>query len=160
MWELIVSTLEAIRFIIARKPALGNKLSKEFKVKLTSEIIGKYAKSKELCQYSINYEIIVTSEEKLSINYIYLILPSDVTGNSLNKSITQVFPEDDVGDKGKFYIHFGNEEIQFTKKGDYNFDEDKVLRVFNYQKLKYFQIVVNTNKYGDVKSNKLKFDNK
>lgn len=127
-----------------------NWIFREFKVKLEFNTANTTANV--ITQLNFHAEAICAHTEPVQINYVYFKIPSDVSINALHSATlgSLIF-----GIKGKFYQVHAPFTIQNHWRGPIVITNQKFLDLINTGKLKKYQVVFNTSRYGDVTSNSI-----
>lgn len=127
-----------------------NRLVKEFFVNLKLDF--KKRDAGKLSRIKMNYEINSTIGEEISINYIFFKIPKSIKGNNkTNDTIGEKFFQ-----KGIFYIQRNDRVFKNYLSDSFEIADENLLMLIDQRRLRKIRIVVNTNKYGNVKSNRVK----
>ena len=151
--------LTSISFLLTYRSGWRNRLTGEFTVKLKYNL--KRVEGEKTIEITFKYEINCSTSDELSINYIYFKLPKGLAGNyGPNPTLLEVL---DVYGRyytkgGRYYIDRVNKLFKYYAGGDFSVNHPEILKQIDEKKMKQIQLVVNTSKYGDVKSNKEKLN--
>lgn len=149
--------ITSISFLFTYRSGWRNKLTREFTVKLKYDL--KRVEGEKTIEITFKYDVDCSTSDELSINYIYFKLPKGIAGNyGPNPILDEVL---DVYGRyytkgGRFYINRVNKLFKYHLGGDFCINHPEILKQIDEKKMKQIQLVVNTSKYGDVKSNKEK----
>ena len=139
-----------ILFWLTNNSRIKNLLTREFTVKLRFSHFRE--EEGQLKEYVMHYEIRCSLPEDILIIFGFIKLPKDVYGNKKSHStLTEMIEPEN----GKLYI-LENVEMKKYHFNEYRITQRKVLDCIQSGKIKSLRLNINTNKYGNVKSNKIK----
>ena len=142
--------LTSLAFLLTYRSPWRDYITGEFKVRLELDFISGH--NNRVTSVRIRCEINCNSSDEFAINYIYLKLPKSVRGNYRgNSTLDEVL-------KGTGHFYIGNEINNFKHSywNIFDISNEIILNSINNNQLKKLILVVNSSKYGNVCSNKVK----
>ncbi len=137
--------LSTVTFLLTYRNSWRNKLTKELTVSLKFNKKSTYGDSPHL---NLRYYINNTTGIELSINSAFLELPNGLPGN--------VGPNSTYGEmlfgKGRYYIFKESKNMTHHLSDEFSIDNKDVLDSLVNRKVKKTRLILNTSRYGQVKS--------
>lgn len=147
---LFAAVSSFVLFILANNHKLRNKLFKEFQVYI--EINTKSTSEENVTQINIYY-VTNKSVNPEFISYAFWQLPKGYRGR-VDPDYT--IGEAIFGDQKDYELSLKNKEVSGTIIGQIRLTSEGLLKAINDGELKSLQLIINTSKYGWVKSNAIK----
>lgn len=126
-------------------------MTKEFRVLIRINV--REVTSGDVKKIVFNFEINCTNSEEFSLNYIFFKIPENIKGNIPPNPI---LGETVFDNKGRFYVQKTKTNFKHNYFGTYTLEDEGILNEIQNKNIKHIRFIVNTSKYGDVESNKLK----
>lgn len=150
---LLAASLTGVGFMIANRPNWRKWFTGEVKLELKlNEALTD--DNGEFRYATLRYDITCSRSESFLIKHFYIVLPKDTFGNP---GIAATTFELIQGAKGKDFLQMLEVEVDKYKGYEFHIGNTtptkKVLQCINSGKLKSIVLVIETNKYGTIKSN-------
>lgn len=153
IWGVVSGiAFSSIGFLFTHRYNWRNYLTGEIKISLkysyTNEDNGDVVKS-----IGFIYQIDCTNSDEFTVNYIYFEIPKNITGNiPPNATLGEAVYEN----KGKYYIKTEKINFKHSLIERFALEDSNILSEIKKKNIREITLIVNTSKYGNLKSNKIK----
>ena len=139
--------IATVIFLLNHRSGWRNRLTKELRVQLKFDL-KHFSDQSGTSKLVLRYEINNSNGGELSINRAYLELPDSIKGNiGPNSSLGEAALE-----KGKYYLFRESKIMTHFLGGQIEIDDEEILRQLKKQKISTLRLIIETSRFGKVKS--------